>query len=76
MLKLKLFLTLPRIDDTLCLDICFLARGCSSGGNTLTVGYRAYGLIAPLLGVRVWIEVIARPRERRQNTLLWIICFK
>ena len=67
-----LFLTLPWMDYTLCLNICFLTRWSSSRGNTLTICYWVYRIYriywfttSPLGIVRIWIwvEIISSSRK-------------
>ena len=73
---LKLVLALSRVNDSLCLDICFLARRSSSRGHTLSIRHRADWLSPPRWIIRIRIEVVASPRKGWQNTLLGVICFE
>ena len=55
---LVLLLALPRLDYSLCLDICFLTSRSSSWGHTLTISYWANWFISSWSIIRIWIEII------------------
>ena len=76
LLRLILFCTLPRLNDAVRLDICFLASWGSAWGNALAVGDRAGGLVSSggIVGVRV--EIVTCSRERGESALSCVVGFE
>jgi hypothetical protein len=73
---LKLLCALSRMDDTVCLDICFLPCRGSPRSNTLAVGDGADGLVSAGGHVGVRVEVVPSSGERRESVLAGVVGFE